>query len=104
MVTPREAVLDAILNSTVHVMGASDQIHTDLLQILFFDAPGTFVDAVACASDSEKWHAIESLLLYTDEGEREKIFEVCQNLKTQEYLTDEAKQIIESICSRMNVE
>lgn len=102
MITPREAVQDAVRNSTVHVMGATDQIHAQLTRILFFESPFTFVDAIATAPDSDQAYAIKSLLRYADEGECEKIFGVCQNLKMKEYLTNEENQIIESICSRVD--
>lgn len=102
MITPREAVQDAVLNSTVHVMGATDQIHAQLTRILFFDSPFTFVDAISTASESDQAYAIKNLLRYADEGEREKIFGICQNLKMKEYLTNEESQIIESIFSRID--
>lgn len=102
MITPRKAVLDAVLNSTVHVMGATDQIHAKLTRILFFESPFTFVDAISTASESDQAYAIKSLLRYADEGECEKIFGVCQNLRMKENLTNEEIQIIESICSRID--
>lgn len=102
MITPRKAVLDAVLNSTVHVMGATDQIHAKLTRILFFESPFTFVDAISTASESDQAYAIKSLLRYADEGECEKIFGVCQNLRMKENITNEEIQIIESICSRID--
>lgn len=102
MITPRKAVLDAVLNSTVHVMGATDQIHAQLTRILFFESPFTFVDAISTASESDQAYAIKSLLRYADENEQAKILAACRNLKRNNYLTNSATEAIDRIISEID--
>ena len=102
MITPRKAVLDAVLNSTVHVMGATDQIHAQLTRILFFESPFTFVDAIASASESDQAYAIKSLLRYADDNEQETILVVCRNLNGNYYLTNSDYEVIDWIISEID--
>lgn len=102
MVTPEEAVLEAILNSTVHVMGTTDQSHALLTRLVFYSSPEAFISAVASVPKTGQEYTIESLIRYADAGECEKILGACRNLKAQEYLTNEENQIVESICSRID--
>lgn len=102
MVTPEEAVLEVILNSTVHSMGGTNQSHAILTQTVFYSSPYVFISAVAHAPEADQECMIESLIRHADEEESEEILGVCQYLKTQLYLTNEEEQIVESICSRID--
>ena len=81
MVTPQEAVIDAVLNSTVHVMGATDQAHAHLVRTIFYSEPNTFIDAVSGVSEQDQAYVIESLLRYADETDLKQILAVCCGLK-----------------------
>lgn len=102
MITPRKAVLDAVLNSTVHVMGATDHIHAQLTRILFFESPFTFVDAISTASESDQAYAIKSLLRYADENEQARILTACKNLKGNNYLPNSVSEAVERIISELD--
>lgn len=100
VMTAEEAVLEVVMNSTIHSMGGTDQSQALLTRSVFYSSPEVFISAAA--SLPEKEYMVKSLIRYADEGECEKILGVCQNLKAQEYLTNEEKQIVESISSRID--
>ena len=77
LVTPQEAVRDAVFYSTVHVMGATDQAHAYLVRTIFFSEPEVFIDAVSDASEQNQVYAIESLLRYADETDLNQILAIC---------------------------
>ncbi len=77
LVTPQEAVRDAVFNSTVHVMGATDQAHAYLVRTIFFSEPDVFIDAVSGVSEQDQAYAIESLLRYADETDLNQILAIC---------------------------
>lgn len=77
LVTPQEAVRDAVFYSTVHVMGATDQAHAYLVRTIFFSEPEVFIDAVSDASEQDQVYAIESLLRYADETDLNQILAIC---------------------------
>lgn len=77
LVTPQKAVQDAVFNSTVHVMGATDQAHAYLVRTSFFSEPEVFIDAVSDASEQDQVYAIESLLRYADETDLNQILAIC---------------------------
>lgn len=77
LVTPQKAVQDAVFNSTVHVMGATDQVHAYLVRTIFFSEPEVFIDAVSEASEQDQVYAIESLLRYADETDLNQILAIC---------------------------
>lgn len=104
MITPTEAVYDAMYNTTVHVMGGSDQAHAQLMRVIFCDSPYAFVDAVTGESEQNQEYAISSLLRYTNDAEQLKILRICQNLKKTEYLTNQEIKVIDSISSKISVE
>ena len=103
MVTSAEATYDAIYNSTVHVMGGSDQSHAQLLRIIFYDYPYAFVDAAADVSKQDQEYAVSSLLRYANDAEQLIIQRICQNLKKTEYLTNEEIRVVDSISSKISV-
>lgn len=102
MVTPEEAVLEAVLNSTVHVMGATAQSHALLTRMVFYSLPEVFISEAASVPEMDQEYMIDSLIRYAGEEESEEILDVCLYLKTQEYITNEEKKIVESICSRID--
>lgn len=77
LVTPQDAVRDAVFNSTVHVMGATDQAHAYLVRTIFFSEPDVFIDAVSGVSKQDQAYAIDSLLRYADETELNQILSIC---------------------------
>lgn len=77
LVAPQEAVQDAVFNSTVHVMGATDQAHAYLVRTIFFSEPDVFIDAVSGVSEQDQVYAIESLLRYADETDLNQILAIC---------------------------
>lgn len=77
LITPQEAVRNAVFNSTVHVMGATDQAHAYLVRTIFFSEPDVFIDAVSGVSEQDQAYAIESLMRYADETDLNQIFAIC---------------------------
>lgn len=77
LVTPQDAVRDAVFNSTVHVMGTTDQAHAYLVRTIFFSEPDVFIDAVSGVSKQDQAYAIDSLLRYADETELNQILSIC---------------------------
>lgn len=77
LVTPREAVQDAVFNSTVHIMGATDQAHAYLVRTIFFSEPDAFIDAVSGVSEQDQAYSIESLLRYANENDLNQILAIC---------------------------
>lgn len=77
LVTSQEAVQDAVFNSTVHVMGATDQAHAYLVRAIFFSVPDVFIDAISGISEQNQAYAIESLLRYADENDLNQILAIC---------------------------
>lgn len=88
LVTPQEAVLDAVFNSTVNIMGATDQAHADLVRMLFYCEPDVFIDAVSGVSEQEQdqAYAIESLLRYADETELNQILAICSGCEESAFV------------------
>lgn len=84
MVTPQEAVIDAVFNSTVHMMGGTDQAHAHLVRTIFHSEPVVFIDAVSGMSEQNQVYAIESLLRYADETNLNQILAVCSGLEESE--------------------
>lgn len=81
MVTPQEAVIEAVFNSNVHMMGGTDQAHAHLVRTIFHCEPDVFIDAVSGASEQNQVYAIESLLRYADETDLNQILAVCSGLE-----------------------
>ncbi len=101
MVTPEEAVLEAVLNSTVHVMGATDQSHALLTRTVFYSSPDVFVSAVASAPEMDQEYMVESLIRYADETDCTKILEICEDLKARENPTNSESNVITEIITKI---
>lgn len=102
MVTPEEAVLETVLNSTVHVMGATDQSHAILTRTIFYSSPDVFVSAAASVPETDLEYMIESLIRHADEAECTKMLKLCENLKADENLSNAESDVIEWIINRIN--
>lgn len=104
MVTPKEAVLETVLDSTVHVMGATDQSHALLTRTVFYSSPDVFISAAACVPETDQEYMIESLIRYADETDYTKMLTICENLKAGENLTNSESDVIAWIISKINDE
>lgn len=93
MVTRTEAVEDVIFETTVHVMGASDQVHAQLLRIIFDCDPYSYI---AAATVYPKY-AVNSLLNYATEDEKKQIAEACYDLKKSQWLSNAELEVVEMI-------
>lgn len=104
MATPTEAVLETVLDSTVHVMGGTDWSHALLTRTVFCSSPDMFISAAACVPKTDQEYMIESLTRYADETDCTKILEICENLKVCEHLTDLESGVISQIITQVNDE
>lgn len=102
MVTPEESAMEAVLDSTVHVMGSTDQSHALLTRTIFFSSPDVFISAAACVPEMEQEYTIESLIRYADEAECTKMLKLCEDLKADENLSNSESDMIEWIINRIN--
>lgn len=104
MVLPEEAVLEAVLNSTVHVMGATDQSHALFARTVFYSSPEVFISAAAaCVLKEDHEYMIESLIRYADAADYTKILEICADLKSED-LSDSESDVIARIITKINGE
>lgn len=101
LVTPKEAVLDAVFNSTVHVMGATDQAHAHLVRTVFYCAPDVFIDAVGGVPERDQTYAIASLLRYADETDLNQILAVCSEIAESLDLSVEESAVVNSIIAKI---
>lgn len=101
LVTPEEAVLEAVLDSTVHVMGGTDWSHALLTRTVFFSSPDVFISAAARVPETDQEYMIESLIGYADETDCTKIFEICKGLKASENLSDSKSEVVERIANEI---
>ena len=102
MVTPKEAVLEAVLNSTVHVMGATAQSHALLTRAVFYSSPEEFISAAACVPETDHEYMVESLVRYVDDSDCSKILEICWDLTGCENLTNSESNLITEIITKIN--
>ena len=102
MVTPEEAVLEAVLNSSVHVMGATDQSHALLTRAVFYSSPEEFISAAACVPETDHEYMVESLIRYVDDSDCSKILEICGDLTGCENLTNSESNVITEIITKIN--
>lgn len=103
MVTPEEAVLDATLNSTIRIMGGTDQLQAFLTRTLFYSSPDVFVSAVAGVPEMDQEYMIESLIRYVDVADYRKILEICADLKAED-LSNSESDVIAWIITKINDE
>lgn len=103
MVTPEEAVLDATLNSTIRIMGGTDQLQAILTRTVFYSSPDVFVSAVAGVPEMDQEYMIESLIRYTDVADYRKILEICADLKAED-LSNSESDVIAWIITKINDE
>lgn len=104
MISTENAILDIILNTTVHPMGATDQTHAMLTRNIFYSSPEKFISAVKSIPETEQTYMIDSLFRYTDEVDCTKILKICENLKSKKDLPDSESVIIKSIITKINGE
>lgn len=102
MVTPEEAVLEAVLDSTVHTMGGSSHSHAFLTRTVFFSSPDVFISAAAHVPETDQEYMVESLIRYADETDCTKILEICEDLKARENPTNPESNVITEIITKIN--